>query len=415
MKIAVVGAGISGLTAAYLLSQAHEVHLFEAADTIGGHTHTEKVTIGVTTYPVDMGFIVFNERTYPNFIRLLRHLKVAWQDSDMSFSVQCARTGLEFCPSSMDRMFAQRDNLLKPWFYRMILDLGLFRRHMAQLHRSQDHQSTLGDFLKSKRYSSAFRDYFIIPMGSAIWSCDPQRFESFPARYFAEFFNNHGFLDIRQPQWLAVKGGSQQYIAPITSPYGQRIHCKRPIHAVRRHEDHIELKSKGGSWQRFDRIVIATHSDQALAMLADPSAAEEEILGSIEYQANDVVLHTDTRLLPKQPKVWASWNYYLPPDDSTAVTVTYNMNILQALDAPQTFCVTLNRSADIDPRRIIRKLVSHHPVYTPASLAARYRHDEINGQRNTYFCGAYWGYGFHEDGVNSALAVTREFDIGLPS
>ena len=410
MRIAVIGSGISGMVSAYLLSQDHDIVLYEANDTIGGHTHTIDVCIQGVSYSVDTGFIVFNEKTYPNFIKLMRSLGVAWQPSNMSFSVQCDQTGLVFSPSNLNALFVQRKNLFRPSFYRMLWDALRFRREASELIRSDDFAITLQSYLKQKNYSHSFIEHFIIPMGGAIWSADPVQFRKFPARYLVEFFNNHGFLNVRhQPQWLVIKGGSRQYIGPLTRPYKDRIRVNAPVVSVQRFPETVEITTRGGDTASFDQVVIATHSDQALRMLTDPSNLEREVLSAIPYQENLAILHTDTSLLPPKKTAWASWNYHIPKEKKGRVALTYNMNILQNLDAPETFCVTLNLPERIHPDRVIQRIIYHHPVYDPNSLSARRKQNELNGKNRTYFCGAYWGYGFHEDGVNSALSVCKHF------
>ena len=410
MKIAIVGAGISGLVAAYLLSPEHDLTLFEANDYIGGHTHTIDLSRPDGNFSVDTGFIVFNEKTYPNFIKLIEKLGVAWQPSNMGFSVHCEKTGFTFCPSTFNSLFAQRKNMVRPSFYRMLWDAIRFRRASAALLHRRDDRLTLGAYLKKERYSAAFIDYFIIPLGAAVWSAAPDKFLDFPARYFAAFFENHGFLNIRnQPEWRTIQGGSKQYIAPLIAGFKDSIRLNSAVQAVRRHEDGVTLTLGDGNPARFDHVVIAAHSDQALGMLADPSDKEKEILGAIAYQENLTALHTDASLMPAQRVAWASWNYRIPKSDMERVALTYNMNLLQSLSSKDTFCVTLNMPAAIAPDTLIRKIIYHHPIYDPKSLAARRRHKEINGIRRTWFCGAYWGYGFHEDGVNSALEVCRHF------
>jgi len=410
MRIAVVGSGISGMVSAYLLSQDHDIVLYEADDTIGGHTHTIDVSIEGISYPVDTGFIVFNEKTYPNFIKLMGSLGVPWQPSNMSFSVQCDQTGLVFSPSTLNALFVQRKNLFRPSFYRMLWDALRFRREASELIRSDDYRITLQSYLEQKNYSHAFIEHFIIPMGGAIWSADPVRFRNFPARYLVEFFYNHGFLNIRhQPQWRVIKGGSREYIGPLTRPYKDRIRLNSPVASIKRFPENVEITTKGGDSATFDQVVIATHSDQALQMLADPSELERDVLGAIPYQKNLAILHTDTSLLPPKRTAWASWNYHIPRQEKGRVALTYNMNMLQSLGATETLCVTLNMPEKIHPDRVIQRIIYHHPVYDPNSLSARRKQDEINGKNRTYFCGAYWGYGFHEDGVNSALAVCKHF------
>ena len=410
MRIAVIGAGISGLVTAYLLSESHDIVVYEANDYIGGHTRTIDVPVKGRTYAVDTGFIVFNENTYPNFMTLMQKLGVYWQHASMSFSVQCDKTGLYFCPSSLKSLFAQRKNLFRPSFYRMLADALRFRREASELIETDDYGMTLQTYLENKRYSASFIDNFIIPMGGAIWSADPLKFREFPARYLVEFFNNHGILNTRnQPQWLVIKGGSREYIEPLTRSFREKIHLNTPVTSVRRFEDKVEIITAKGDTGFFDQIVLAVHSDQALEMLADPTDLERDILGVIPYQENLAVLHTDASLLPPKSVVWASWNYHIPKEEKGRVALTYDMNILQTLDAPEEFCVTLNMPETINPDKIIESLVYHHPVYDPRSLQARRSQHELNGQNRTYYCGAYWGYGFHEDGVNSALAVCKHF------
>jgi predicted NAD/FAD-binding protein len=344
----------------------------------------------------------------------MRKLDIGWKDSDMSFSVKCAKTGLEFRPSTLNTLFVQRRNLLRPSFYRMVRDAFRFRRESEELFERDRHDTqTLNEFLLEKRYSQPFIENFILPMGAAIWSADPAKFREFPARYFAEFFKNHGFLNVKdQPRWLVIEGGSRQYIAPLTRRYRDRIRLNSPVESVRRHADRVAVKARGQETETYDRVVIAAHSDQALSMLADPSEREREILGAIAYQENDTVLHTDASVLPKKRAAWASWNYHIPETEIGRVAITYDMNILQGLEAPVEFCVSLNLLQAAAPDKVIQRMVYHHPIYTPQSLAARRRYDEINGQNRTFFCGAYWYYGFHEDGVKSALAVGKHFGKG---
>jgi predicted NAD/FAD-binding protein len=398
------------MASAYLLSEDHEVVVYEANDYIGGHTKTVDVSLNGQQYAVDTGFIVFNEKTYPNFVKLMKRLGVGWQNSVMSFSVQCEKTGLEFSPSTLNSLFIQRRNLLRPSFYRMLYDVVRFKRDSETLLESDDYELTLAAFLTGKGYSRVFIEHFIIPMGEAVWSADPVKFNEFPALYFAQFFKNHGFLNIKdQPQWLTVKGRSRQYIEPITKPYADQIRLNCPVASVRRHPDFVEIRPQDQPVEKFDQVVIATHSDQALSLLEDPTGAEQKILGAIPYQENDTVLHCDASLLPSKKAAWASWNYHIPKEGSGRVAVTYDMNILQSIGAPEEFCVSLNLDKAIDPAKIHGKYVYHHPVYNPESLGARHNHHEINGINRTYYAGAYWGYGFHEDGVASAVAVGKHF------
>jgi predicted NAD/FAD-binding protein len=410
MKIAIIGSGISGMVCAYLLRRDHEIILFEANDYIGGHTHTVDVAWGDVTYAVDTGFIVFNRKTYPNFIKLLNRLQVAWQPSRMSFSVKSEKTGLEYSPSSLNALFAQRGNLFRPRFYRMVADIFRFKRRSTRLLRRDGDEIGLGDYLKAEGYSTAFVEDFIIPMGAAIWSADPERFWHFPARFFARFFHNHGFLRLfNQPQWLVIRGGSKNYVQALIRDFADAIRLSCPVTKVVRRENHVEISYTGGGPEIFDQVVLATHSDQALKLLTDPSEREARILGSIPYQENDAVLHTDETVLPTNRSCWASWNYFVPAKRTGRVAVTYDMNILQRLDAPVQFCVSLNYPGQVDEEKVLQRMVYHHPVYTREALVAHQGHKEISGVNRTHFCGAYWGFGFHEDGVNSALAVCERF------
>ncbi len=420
MKIALVGTGIAGMVAAYLLHHEHEITVFEANDYIGGHTNTLDVERDGRAYAVDTGFIVYNDWTYPNFIKLLARLGVASQPSAMSFSVRDEASGLEYNGTSLNTLFAQRRNLFRPSFYRMIADILRFNREARALLQTADDQTTLRDYLAANRYSAEFVEHYIIPMGAAIWSADPVQMRTFPARYFVRFFENHGMLSVdRRPQWRVVTGGSRRYVEALTRPFRSRIRLRCPVRSIKRWAGHVEVTAQqvNGPTEshRFDRLIMATHSDQALALLADPSDEERTVLGAIRYQENEVVLHTDRSLLPKRRLAWASWNYHLSDKPTNRVAVTYHMNTLQSLRAPCEFCVTLNRTEAIDPAAIIKRITYHHPVYTRETVAAQRRHEEINGVNRTYYCGAYWSYGFHEDGVNSALAVCKHFGKGLDS
>jgi len=410
-RIAIVGTGISGLVAAHRLWRDHDIVVFEANDYIGGHTNTLDVNLGGHQWAVDTGFIVFNDWTYPNFIALMDELGVASQPSDMSFSVHCDRTGLEYCGSSLDQLFAQRRNLVSPGFYRMIRDILRFNRESPALLDSDDDQVSLGEYLDRGGYSQRFVEHYIVPMGAAIWSADPAMMYRFPARYFVEFFDNHGMLSIRnRPVWRVVRGGSREYVRKLVAPFRDRIRLGTGVARVVRRSDHVEIVTRQGQREHFDAVFLACHSDQALTLLEHPAAAERDILGSIPYQENVAVLHTDESLLPDRRKAWSAWNYHIPADPANRVALTYNMNILQSLDAPAQLCVTLNREDAIRPDRVLRRIVYHHPVFTPEGVRAQRRYGEINGQNRTFFCGAYWGFGFHEDGVKSGLAAVEAFE-----
>jgi uncharacterized protein len=407
MNIAIIGTGISGLTAAWHLHREHRLTIFEANDYIGGHTNTVEAEFWGKTYAVDTGFIVYNDWTYPNFIELLARLGVASQPTVMSFSVRCERTGLEYNGQDLNTLFAQRFNLFRPSFHRMLRDILRFNREAPALLES-DCEISLNDYLREQRYGREFIEQYIIPMAAAIWSAEPGLMGEMPARFFVQFFKNHGLLSVSQrPQWRVIQGGSRNYVGPLTAPFRDRIRLNCPVEWVRRQPNHVQVKTRHGPVERFDEVVFATHSDQALRLLADPTPREREILSAIPYQENEAVLHTDTRLLPRRKLAWAAWNYHLAAQPQTRVAVTYNMNILQNLDAPVTFCVTLNPSEAIDPARILYRTTYHHPVFTDAGVRAQARRHEISGVNRTWYCGAYWSYGFHEDGVNSGLAVAR--------
>lgn len=414
LRIAIVGTGISGLTAAHLLARDHDLSIFEAADYIGGHTNTIDVTASDGRHAVDTGFIVFNDWTYPNFIRLIDKLGVAWEFSDMSFGVECARTGVAYCSRSLGGLFAQRRNLARPAFLRVLWEIVRFGRQTRTLPLSLAPDLTLGEFLSRNGYSQAFIDQFIIPMGAAIWSSGTRRMAGFPLRLFTEFLHNHGMLNlVRQPRWRVIRGGSRSYIEPLVREFRDRIRLNCPVEAVTRKSQGVWLRPRGGKEERFDAIILSVHSDQALSMLSDPTPAERDILSAMPYQANDTVLHRDVSLLPRERRAWASWNYHIGENDGDRATLTYHMNRLQNLRATDNYCVTLNCSRPLNPADLIRRISYHHPTYTPAGVVARARRSEISGVNGIWYCGAYWGNGFHEDGVNSALAVGRDFGKSL--
>ena len=417
MKIAIIGTGIAGNVAAYRLSRDHDITVFEADSRIGGHTNTVDVVAAGRNWAVDTGFIVFNDVTYPNFISLLDELGVESQASDMSFSVRSETNGLEYNGASLNALFAQRRNLLRPSFYRMLTDILRFNREAPALLDQPDSTVTLGEYLESNRYSAQFIDHYIVPMGAAIWSATPGGMRAVPAKFFVRFFHNHGLLSVNQrPTWRVIKGGSRNYVNRLVAGHRHRIRLNAPVERIRRHPGYIEVKAQGTEAERFDRVFMACHSDQALALLADPTPREQEVLGAIRFQQNEAVLHTDHTLMPARRLAWAAWNYHIPAgpsDPEGKAALTYNMNILQGLDAPVQFCVTLNHTAAIDPGKIIQTINYTHPIFTEKVLAAQQRHREINGAHGTYYCGAYWRYGFHEDGVVSALAALDHFQEDL--
>ncbi len=408
MRIAVVGTGISGLVAARELARDHELTVYEAGSWIGGHTNTVDVETPDGPLAVDTGFIVFNERTYPEFLRLMRELGVAWQDSDMSFSVRCEGTGLEYNGTDLNGLFAQRANLLRPAFWRMVRDILRFYREAPAVLEGDGDDVTLGDWLDRGGYSREFVEWHMVPMGAAVWSARPEVMRAFPLRFLVQFFHNHGFLQVDdRPQWLVIRGGSRSYVEPLTATFRDRVRLDTPVASVRRTADGVVVRTAAGEEATHDRVVLACHSDQALRMLADATAAERDVLGCFAYQRNEAVLHTDASLMPRRRRAWASWNYHVTSPASDLPTVTYWMNNLQGLPGEVPYLVTLNRTADVDPAKVLRSFVYHHPVYSVEAVRAQARHAEIDGVHGVHFCGAYWSYGFHEDGVRSGLRVAE--------
>jgi uncharacterized protein len=410
MRVAIIGSGIAGMVTAYRLNQEHDITLFEANDWVGGHTNTVDVDWHGRHYAIDTGFIVCNDWTYPNFLALLAELGVEYQNSNMSFSLRCERTGLEYNGTSINSLFAQRSNFVRPSFLRMVADILRFNKLSRSLLETRDDALTLGEYLERGRYSRAFRERYIVPMGMAIWSATERAMLDFPARFFVEFFDKHGFLNVNnRPVWQAIKGGSREYARKLTAPFKHRIRLRTPVVGVKRAADGVSVRTARGDVEHFDYVVFACHSDQALAMLEDPTPLEQEILAAFPYQENIATLHTDMRMLPRTPLARAAWNYHLLDRPQDRVALTYDMNILQTLTASQIFMVTLNREADIDPSKVLRTITYHHPVYLPAGVMAQRRRAEISGANRSFYCGAYWRYGFHEDGVVSAQWVLDDF------
>ncbi len=409
LKVAVIGTGISGSYAAWRLARDHDITVFEADSRIGGHTNTIEVEHDGGYLAVDTGFIVFNDVTYPNFVELLDLLQVESQESDMSFSVRCQRTGLEYNGSNLNTVFAQRRNLFRPSFWRMLSDIMRFNREAPAVLDNADNELTLDQFLRQNGYSREFVQHYIIPMGAAIWSAAPEGMGGVPVGFFVRFFHNHGLLSINdRPTWRVIRGGSKQYLDKLVEGHRDRIRVNSPVKRILRYPDHVLVKAKGQAAERFDKVFIATHSDQALRILADASPSERKVLGSIRYQSNEAVLHTDRSLMPGHKRAWAAWNYHIPETGMKVdqrVTLTYNMNILQSLNTEKQFMVTLNNSEAIDTRHVIRTIEYDHPIFDQAAVQAQRFHRQINGSRHTYYCGAYWRYGFHEDGVTSAISA----------
>ena len=426
MKIAIIGSGISGLTAAYYLKENHEIIVYESSPVIGGHTATIDVELGGQKYAVDTGFIVYNDWTYPNFIRLLEQLNVETQTTSMSFSVSNDVNGLEYAGSNLNTLFAQRKNLFKPIFWRLLRDILRFNRQsLRDLEAGNIPENlTLQQYLDKNNYSKEFSTNYLIPMGAAIWSAGVDSMLDFPLLFFVRFFKNHGLLSVsNRPQWRVIKGGSRQYLEPLTNGFLHSIRTNCNITSIERNADAVTIATAEGDKAQYDTVIFATHSDQALALLDQPTACEQEILQAIPYQNNEVVLHTDTSRLPKSLRAWACWNYRLSADacndtngeaDETKqgemTRLTYNMNLLQRIDSPHTFCVSLNQTELIDPSKILAQFSYGHPVFTLEGIKAQMRWPELAGNNRTWFCGAYWANGFHEDGVTSALRIVEAID-----
>ncbi|MBC3220852.1 NAD(P)/FAD-dependent oxidoreductase [Serratia fonticola] len=416
MKIAIIGSGIAGLTCAWRLAGHHQVTLFEAEPTVGGHTATVDVTTPQGTYAIDTGFIVYNDRTYPRFMGLLSELGISGQKTQMSFSVHNPQSGLEYNGHTLTSLFAQRRNLVNPAFWGLLREIVRFNRLAKEaLAGDVNENATLETFLEQHGFSAFFARHYILPMGAAIWSSSLQEMRRFPLPLFLRFFEHHGLLDVtHRPQWYVVRGGSREYVRAILTQLGDRLtlHLNAPVQQVIRHNGGVEIQLAQSS-HTFDQVIFACHSSQALAMLAHPTPAESEVLGDIGWQHNEVVLHSDPRWLPVRERAWASWNYRLSERDQASACVTYNMNILQGLpEGSPLFCVTLNPETPVDERYVWKRFVYEHPMFNPKSWRAQSRRGEINGHQRSWFCGAYWYNGFHEDGVRSALDVVKGIAAG---
>lgn len=411
MKIAIVGSGIAGNVLAYRLHEQHDITLFESGSYAGGHSHTHLVEHEGQQVAVDTGFIVFNRRNYPEFSKLLDTLGVVTRPTAMSFSVKCERTGLEYNGTTLNSLFAQRRNLVRPAFWRMIGEILRFNREAPQLLHEPEGTMTLGEYLDAGGYSAAFVDNYVLPMGAAIWSSGTGELREYPARFFVRFFHNHGMLTVDdRPQWYTVCGGSRAYVEKLTASFQDRIRLNSPVTGVRRTGAGVLVEVGGRETERYDRIFLACHSDQALRILSDATDLERDVLGAIRYTRNDVVLHSDTSVLPKRRLAWAAWNSHLLQEHTGRVAVTYNMNILQGLQTKTPLLVTLNMPDRIDPARVIERMQYEHPVFTGAAVEAQSLHARINGANRAYFAGAYWRNGFHEDGVVSALSALEHFE-----
>jgi uncharacterized protein len=410
MKIAIIGGGISGITSAWRLQKKHQVTLFEAAKTLGGHTQTHLANIDSETIPIDTGFIVFNKKTYPNFLRLLDEWDVPYIESDMSFSVSCADTGLEYTGGHLRGLFPSLKNLCNRSFLRVLRDIPRFNRQAKKYLTTPQllDNMSLGEFIQRAKLSPDFCHYYLYPMAAAIWSTPLHHIADFPAYFLLNFYDNHGLLNIfSQPQWYCIDQGAHEYIKKFTGLFQGDIHLNTPIYRVERQAQQVTLLTQDGKRYEFDAVIFACHADQTLALLDDKTDIEQEILSAFPYQRNAVFLHTDIRFMPKHRVTWASWNYLLNKGGDNVPCLSYYMNKLHQLSLDTPLIVTLNPQSPIDPKQIITQHIAYHPQFSQASMQAQKRLQEINGQHNTYFCGAYWGNGFHEDGVNSAINAIK--------
>ncbi len=405
-KIAIIGSGISGLTCAHHLAPNHDLIVFEAEDYVGGHTHTVQVEKEGEISDIDTGFIVFNDRTYPEFMKMMESLGVQYQPTEMSFSVRNDAIDLEYNGNTLNTLFAQRRNIIRPDFLVMVRDIVRFNR---EVRRAADNESlTIGDFLQGSKYGSLFKENYLLPMISAIWSMGLDSCKDFPLQFFVRFFDNHGLLNIvNRPQWFTIIGGSSSYIDPLTAPFRNSIHCSTPVVRVERHDDSVDVVT-GAGIQSFDQVVFACHGNQALALLADPTNGEKDILGKFSTSSNSVVLHTDTSCLPRRSLGWASWNYNMVDSAKEQTTLTYNMNILQRLTKKHTYLVTLNQ--EIAKEYVLQEFTYHHPIFSLDAINAQANWEKISGKNRSHYCGAYWFNGFHEDGVKSGLRVKKAIE-----
>jgi predicted NAD/FAD-binding protein len=411
MKIAIIGAGISGLTAAHKLYREYDIHVFEKNNYPGGHSNTIDVNEGDRSVAIDTGFIVLNNWTYPNFEALLKTLKVKVEDSEMSFSAKCEQSKFEWCGKGIQGLAFNKHNWYRTKSYQILFDFLRFNKLAKKLVAQNNSQLTLGEFLDQHHFSKTFTKYYILPMGAAIWSSSTEDIYDYPAHSFLVFFNNHGLLNINdRPQWKTIVGGSRQYVNKLIQPFTEKIHLNSSIKNIGRRNGKIIIRHQSKPEEIFDHVIFACHSDQALALLTHPSDGEQQTLEKIRYQYNEAVLHTDESLMPNNKQAWSSWNYLLPEQPSTNAKVTYYMNRLQPLQTKNNYFVTLNLTEHINSEKIIRKIGYQHPVFDKAAIGAQKNLSSINGKQNTWFCGAYWRNGFHEDGVWSALTTIEQFN-----
>jgi predicted NAD/FAD-binding protein len=417
-RVAVIGAGVAGLTAAWMLQRKQRVDLYENNDYPGGHTRTITIEEGPDAgTPIDMGFIVMNHRNYPLFTRLLERLDVALGDSDMSFGYQCERTGYAYAGTNLGSLFARTANVFSPRHWSMLSDIVRFNKTAAkQLQAGQVTTQALGDYLETEGYGQPFAEHYLLAMGSAIWSSPGPEIREFPAKAFVQFFHNHGLLTLNdRPQWRYVKGGSQTYVRAMLNDFSGTCHLNQPIHRIRRVKDGVHIELPGGEDRLYDRVVLACHADEALALLADPTPEEQRLLGAWRYQPNEAVLHTDPSVMPRARRAWASWNFWRPggEGDEDTVSITYHMNRLQQLQTRRPYFVSLNRRNSIPDDACLHRETFTHPVYTFDAINSQEGLKALNGRSRTFFCGSYFGNGFHEDAVRSAVEVAGHFGEDL--
>ena len=407
MKVAVIGSGISGNTLAYLLNKNHDVTLYEKDKRIGGHSHTHEIVINNKKVNVDTGFIVFNKKTYPLFTSLLNNLGVKYENSNMSFSVFSKENNFEYNGTSLNSLFSQRRNLLNPKFLKMIFEILRFNKESIKL---KSKTILLKQYLKNNNYSTYFCKNYILPMGAAIWSSDINTILNFPAHFFIDFFKNHGMLSVtNRPQWLTIKGGSQEYVKKLTSGFKNKIRLNSKIKNIVRYKSYVVIEDNK-SKEKFDYVFFACHSDEALEILKKPTNDELEILGALPYQKNEIILHTDSSVMPQKKLSWAAWNYNIDSPDNSPITLTYNMNILQNIKTKDALLVTLNPKQPLSKDKVIKKLQYTHPKFSKESVSAQLKNKIISGKNRTFYSGAYWGKGFHEDGVKSAYEAVKIFE-----
>lgn len=413
-RVAVIGSGISGLLSAYLLSRRYRVSLFEARDRLGGHAHTVDAQVDGRTLAVDTGFIVFNDRTYPTFNRLIAELDVAWREAPMTFGVRSDRSGLEYAVTTVNSLFAQRRNLVRLAYLRLLVDIARWNRLASRARGRRWAQVSLREWLASHRFSDGFVRDYLMPLGSAIWSCPNDRFVDFPVDFLTGFFHNHGMLSwAGQPQWRTIVGGSREYIDAMAQRWSAEVLLSTPVRRVRRRDAGVDVTDANGHTATFDHVIIAAHGDQALRMVAEPTPTERELLAAFAYQDNVATLHTDESILPRNRRAWAAWNYRVPAREADAVTLTYSMNRLQSLPVDTEVLVTINDTDQLDTAKVLGRWVYSHPLYTVETAAAQKRHHELICHDRISYTGAYWGYGFHEDGAASATRVTEAFGVRL--